>query len=134
MREIKFRGKSNDDERWIYGYVIKNQIGNTFIGHMMELQRVYEETVEQFTGLYDCNGREIYEGDIIHKQSCWNLRVKFDDGAFYLEGANEVQYINKTIHSIASRANCEGFEVIGNIHDNPELSFNVEGEANEQSK
>ncbi len=115
MREIKFRGmKDNDKGEWVYGYLTKTK-HDYLIGENQDFMYfVKPETVGQFTGLHDCKGNPIYEGDIL--EICGqgiNLPVKFRHGAFV---AMKEQYGIKI---------CEQDEVIGNIYDNPEF---VKGE------
>ena len=67
MREIKFRGKRVDNSKWVYGYYLVAG-GIPFISTFGEKEpiAVIPETVGQYTGLHDKNGKEIYEGDILN--------------------------------------------------------------------
>ena len=135
MRTIKFRGKDIETGEWLYGDLFLPlgrfpSIINTepdINGKVAYIQTcVKKETVCQFTGLTDKNGKEIYEGDILiwGENECKSkpLIVCFKHGSF--------GYIYcDWFHSFAGNRNFTfnpfntdiRFEVIGNIHDNPEL-------------
>lgn len=128
MRTIKFRGKSKLDGRWIFGDLFRTDLdGDMAIQYYDEEdgwmnEDVYENTIGQFTGLFDCNGQEIYEGDIV-RIICDGK----DIGGIY----KMMSYTKGHVSSILPMDNDEdlsiiipGFEdylVIGNIHNNPEL-------------
>lgn len=82
----------------------------TFPEFMIGIQEG-EIGVEQFTGLYDRNGKEIYEGDIIKCGNFVHSSVEYHNGCFYCRDENR-----RLLKTIAR----EG-EVVGNIHENPEL-------------
>lgn len=123
MREIKFRGR-DDYGDWHYGdvwnvykddYAIRSRTTGKHCPIM-------SETVGQYTGIKDDNGTEIYEGDIIEvfdddgNMDCYSLgagEVKFCRGEWCIcDGSNNSLYDICDVHIV---------EVIGNIHDNPEL-------------
>ena len=132
-REIKFRGKSIDNREWLYGYLMpstKPQIHpnakysisvSTEILHSIDryIYEVETESIGQFTGLKDINWRDIYEGDIVLQQ-CYNgkkrpMEVRYECGAFIV-GYHGGSSTKRKPMLLSSRC-----EVIGNIHDNPEL-------------
>ena len=137
MREILFRGKRMDDGEWVEGYLVKAVGGECMIlpvttehcggAEFSEGYHCDPTTVGQYTGLKDKNGKRIFEGDICRNTRTgeivsvkwhgimagyvWNKRradgFLFDFGELF-------------------RA-CDKYEVIGNIHDNPELLKGGEG-------
>lgn len=127
MREIKFRGKRLDNGEWIYGDLV-HTIKDTLILPTDEGWNQYAvdpATVGQYTGLKDKNGKEIYEGDVIRSPLSEDKtrphRIFYHTGNAAFMGAlvdrKELCYLRLDQDWIYKF----GKEVIGNIHDNPEL-------------
>ncbi len=127
MREILFRGKRTDNGEWVYGDLIQNVDCLKIREQEKSIRKIaksYEidlETVGQFTGLLDKNGKKIFEGDIVLGLFLFDMSinavVKFRDGAFGLEWRRgEIIEFN----AFTSLCNIT-YEIIGNIYDNPEL-------------
>lgn len=121
VRSIKFRGKDIIHNEWIYGGLAEDKNENVVILPKNNWQKggcVDKDTIGQFTGLYDKNGREIYEGDIVLHKTYHGEKpcvVRFECGAFIV-GYHKGSSIKRTPMLI--NKSCV---LIGNIHDNPEL-------------
>lgn len=120
MREIKFRAYCSLTKSMINDYCVLKE--NEFIGYDMTNNTHYIESVMQFTGLYDKNGKEIYEGDIVAFGNAIGLEddygvieYKSSRYSFYIE--NEKTGLWEELFNIS----CAFLEIIGNIHENPEL-------------
>jgi uncharacterized phage protein (TIGR01671 family) len=136
MREIIFRGKIKRTGEWIYGFYGENSgTGDAQISPIKDccFKIIIPETVGQYTGLCDKNGKKIFEGDIIHslyancKINEHIEKVVFRDGAFKSENAEGGFFAKiagqgspKHLPNDTSVYMIE-CEIIGNIHDNPEL-------------
>ena len=144
MREIKFRGKRFDNGEWVCGgsviQFVDDGVLTVYIPQFNEkctclhdaqdnimafeacsIYKVNPATVGQHTGLKDKTGREIYEGDILHCQDRivhvrWHAQagtwdcdfVKYTDNPLCSNGIIPVEWKFRA-------------EIIGNVHDNPEL-------------
>lgn len=120
MREIKFRGKSILTDEWFYGDLV----------HSADKERtailvndkdsydeceVVPETIGQFTSLYDCDGKEIFEGDILDFNGL-TVEVRFVRGAFAL-------LVNGNLDDeLYGDCRTDLFaKVIGNVYENPDI-------------
>lgn len=128
MREILFRGKQKDNGEWVEGYYNYATDGYNLELHLISDKitgihtEVIPETVGQYTGLTDKNGKKIFEGDIISCKSrldSANMVVIFECGQFRMVLAEK--YHNYVSGGGYYDINCFEKSVIGNIHGNPKL-------------
>ncbi len=144
-REILFRGKCTDRGEWIYGVPVEVEIDsgiqmfiiscakwesdNNSIDFLeTDVQEIIPETRGQYTGLTDRNGKKIFEGDIVSLVCDGNVYifvVIWDPDELDFKATNGKQNYGPGGYEYLPC--CEEIEVIGNIHDNPEL---LEGENN----
>lgn len=138
MREIKFRGKSLDG-KWLFGYIYRYvnrdgidtvaiiEIDNNGFDATLNLHKISHNTIGQFTGLHDKNGKEIYEGDIIRSFDSQGepilhaIEYENNDAQFIVVLAGYTKYDFGCSGITQKWINEFEKEVIGNIHDNPEL-------------
>lgn len=131
-REIKFRGKRLDNGEWVFGNLIIAENGAPYIfppeiceidGHHLRQgddtpHWVDPDTIGEYTGLKDKNGREIYEGDIMN----WGNRKCRIGYIGYSEVHPAFMFVTRHVDFVLYSRNSERqYEVLGNIHDNPEL-------------
>jgi uncharacterized phage protein (TIGR01671 family) len=152
-RQIKFRGKRTDNGEWVYGYYVsadeKHYIftGQTGLSQASAAHAImyrdfvrYEvipETVGQFTGLHDKNGKEIYEGDICSLITENGVKINVvcrfgsahrllasgclcDIVGFYFQRDDDLKSF-PIVCNYKGVHDTKIMEVIGNIHDNPDL-------------
>ena len=123
MREILFRGKRIANGEWVQGYICrygwtgkeKDYIIPDYASALYTAE-IDPETVGQYTGLTDMNGRKIFEGDTV-----WN---SYDEDYGKVEWDNDMAKFIITFPTFTvDFANVYGeeLEIVGNVYDNPEL-------------
>lgn len=132
MRTIKFRGKTELTGEWVYGFFSMGssvrfehpkqdeRIVPRYLIDDGLLHDVIPETVGQYTGLTDKDGKEIYEGDIVQSESGeFVYQVVFNETRFASFGLKRKQ--DMFLHYFGEAIEADNCEVIGNVFDNPEL-------------
>lgn len=120
-----FRGKTEMSKRWVFGDLLQFSIGDMCIcenrnDFEKDKYGVVPETVGQYTGLKDKNGKRIFEGDIVNdEQSGYNYYIKWFPEYACFALANKNGHIEFDCDELEIFLN--DLVVIGNIHDNPEL-------------
>ena len=117
MRTIKFRGKRTDVGGWVYGDLLTNNPTPQILAFYGQYL-VDEDTIGQFTGLLDKNGKEIYEGDILEVDDELYAKVVWNKE----KASFEYKWLLPTqIANTFFEFNMPYLSIVGNIHDNPEL-------------
>lgn len=130
MREILFRGKRTDNGTWAYGYLFciweKTYLCWGTTNDVPNMKEVIPETVGQFTGLTDKNGKKIFEGDICKFKRFNDVHI--GKVVFNVTTASFIMWYQPIVGAYGEKATqkmllsvCDNIEVVGNIHDNPEL-------------
>lgn len=120
MRTIKFRGKSILTDEWFYGDLVHSADKKRTAILVNDKDsydecEVVPETIGQFTSLYDCDGKEIFEGDILDFNGL-TVEVRFVRGAFAL-------LVNGNLDDeLYGDCRTDLFaKVIGNVYENPDI-------------
>ena len=134
-REIKFRGKSIGTDEWLYGHLFNYGLTApsnvpcisvcvpTSWEEAYNLYAVHPDTIGQYTGLKDKNGKKIFEGDILYQGAkmlgvvCISARY----GISIQKKSSTWSLINFVLDSDFDTSVLSDVEVVGNIYDNPEL-------------
>ena len=133
MRKILFKGERTDNCEWVEGYYVyapaetdeKNRLDNFVRKHWIitkngKMYEVIPESVSEFTGLTDKNGKKIFEGDVVEHHVQADIIV--NRGVVHWDSKNARWALQlRTMNPSFDLYKPEFFEVIGNIHDNPEL-------------
>ena len=147
MREILFRGKRTDNGEWVEGYlyehepplqcivskdyipepsrwyIIKTAFADWNMPRQVEFIEIDPDTVCQFTGLLDKNGKRIFEGDILgsHYDDLYPDNVTVEMVEWFRNGWHIRQAGDHDPDLLEEEGTLSYSEIIGNIHDNPEL-------------
>lgn len=135
-REILFRGKRVDNGEWVHGKGLqqcKDELGNEIVAIFTDIVKsekyikkegrytlyympVKAETLGQYTGLKDKNGKKVFEGDLLEVANRKRDKECIAD-VIFLDGAFLLHFPNEDLLDIKEVSEC--WVVIGNIHDNP---------------
>ena len=134
MREILFHGKRADNGEWVEGDLLQIKYYNKPIIEYQIMPQtpvssavpVLPETVGQYTGLTDRNGKRIFEGDICKFKRFNDVHI--GKVVFNVTTASFIMWYQPIVGAYGEKATqkmllsvCDNIEVVGNIHDNPEL-------------
>lgn len=138
---IKFRAWDKENEIYLYNVQDAYDTLSGFVKYDDGEDACYDEDcfgaflnnkrydVEQFTGLTDVNGKDIYEGDILHFGSMWCVGDEYDPREeehtglveYHPDYASYVVNCNGKIFPLEQVISFDGYSAQGNVHENPEL-------------
>lgn len=128
MREILYRGKGDtrfNSGSWVYGVPIKDYEGDWQLCTDCTKITVLPETIGEYTGLTDKNGKKIFEGDIVKREYIlWHGETKKtrETQIGVVSYSNEdCGFCLDKVCNLRKPWDGDTLEIIGNIHDNPEL-------------
>ena len=132
-REILFRGKRLDNGEWVEGYFV-----NLWLIHYQKYQPIITDnnavsydvdpsTVCQYTGICDKNGKKIFEGDIVRHYNHSVDTEKYEVGKVFFDSHSACFKRTSNSGAVYLGRRCT-YEIIGNIHDNPELLEGFNGD------
>lgn len=129
MREILFKAKRIDNGEWVVGQYVNTcypgngkETGHFIVVYPNEYHEIYTSTLCQFTGLFDKNGKKIWENDILmaHLDESYPENVTYETVEWNVAG-----WVGRETDSIGrqylDKFDLEHYEVVGNIFENPEL-------------
>lgn len=133
-RNIKFRGKSIENDKWIYGDLKHNETYSICYDKNDVYFEVDDKTVGQFTGLLDINCKEIYEEDIVscvffHYYTGSEVEQQLKGVIEWFQGGFVIKVIENDFENAGQYSISDSYidtmmqvEVLGNVFDNPETS------------
>ena len=131
MREILFRGKGINKGKWIEGFLFPQNIdsgycplcicsspisANDYSEILGDWSIVSEDTIGQYTGLTDKNGKKIFEGDIVESILYGDMYIR--GVVKYMDARYMIVFKDRYYLDMFAEAK---YSILGNVHDNPEL-------------